>query len=130
MDQDSSNGSVTDKRNWRERLGIGTRDIPKLAEEFKTERTQPTFAGAAERAPRPAVPERSAHADAERAIHKAASPEALRATIASLYKEAENFRKANEEQLAKLRGSLVPGKKPAADVSGMSDADLLKALGQ
>ena len=71
-----------------------------------------------------------ARADAERAIHKAMSPAALRATIDSLYKEAENFRKANEEQLEKLRASLVPGKKPASDVSGMSDADLLKALGQ
>lgn len=36
MDQNSSNGSTTDKRNWRERLGIGTKDMPRIADEFKT----------------------------------------------------------------------------------------------
>jgi hypothetical protein len=34
MDQDSTNGT-SDKRNWRERLGIGTRDMPKISDEFK-----------------------------------------------------------------------------------------------
>jgi hypothetical protein len=32
MDQNSSND--TDKRNWRERLGIGSRDMPRLSGEF------------------------------------------------------------------------------------------------
>lgn len=32
MDQDSSNDS--EKRNWRERLGIGTKEMPKIAGEF------------------------------------------------------------------------------------------------
>ncbi|MBL8790812.1 MAG: hypothetical protein JNM45_09945, partial [Rhizobiales bacterium] len=33
MDQNSSNG--TDKRSWRERLGIGAgKDMPRIAEEF------------------------------------------------------------------------------------------------
>src|SRR5436190_643566 len=32
MDQNSSND--TDKRNWRERLGIGNREMPRLSNEF------------------------------------------------------------------------------------------------
>lgn len=35
MDQNSTNGTSSDKRNWRERLGIGARDMPKLSDEFK-----------------------------------------------------------------------------------------------
>lgn len=30
-----NSGDQSDKRNWRERLGIGARDMPKLSEEFK-----------------------------------------------------------------------------------------------
>ena len=37
MDQDSSNGSEPDKRNWRERLGIGATELPKLSDEFREE---------------------------------------------------------------------------------------------
>lgn len=48
MDQ-KSNGTTTDKRNWRERLGIGTHDMPKLSDEFKS---QPPAAAA----PKPAPP--------------------------------------------------------------------------
>ncbi len=33
MEQNSTNG--TDKRNWRERLGIGTKEMPRISEEFK-----------------------------------------------------------------------------------------------
>ena len=32
MDQSSSND--TDKRNWRERLGIGNRELPRISGEF------------------------------------------------------------------------------------------------
>ena len=35
MDQDSSNGAGPDKRNWRERLGIGAKELPKLSDEFR-----------------------------------------------------------------------------------------------
>lgn len=88
MDQDSSNGSSPDKRNWRERLGIGTRELPKLSEEFQEggvpqreagtgapRATQPVVkpapmaprlprkpaepVAAADRSPPPAAPERS-----------------------------------------------------------------------
>ena len=37
MDQDSSNGTGPDKRNWRERLGIGAKELPKLSDEFRGE---------------------------------------------------------------------------------------------
>jgi hypothetical protein len=37
MDQDSSNGAGPDKRNWRERLGIGAKELPKLSDEFRDE---------------------------------------------------------------------------------------------
>ena len=66
MDQDSTGGS--DKRNWRERLGIGTKDsaligkdMPKVSEEFKTTSTtaQPKAVASnvrpAPMAPRPAA---------------------------------------------------------------------------
>lgn len=33
MDQNSTNG--TDKRNWRERLGIGSKEMPRISEEFQ-----------------------------------------------------------------------------------------------
>lgn len=35
MDQDSTKGP--DKRNWRERLGIGKQELPRIADEFKDE---------------------------------------------------------------------------------------------
>ena len=35
MDQNSTNGSGPDKRNWRERLGIGAKEMPKLSDEFR-----------------------------------------------------------------------------------------------
>jgi hypothetical protein len=47
-----------------------------------------------------------ARADAERAIHKASSPAALKATIDSLYKEAANIRAANDKEMARLRSTL------------------------
>ena len=37
MDQNSTNGSGPDKRNWRERLGIGAKEMPKLSDEFRDE---------------------------------------------------------------------------------------------
>ena len=54
MVQDSSSGSGPDKRNWRERLGIGATDMPKLSDEFRDE--QPAAGAApdsAVRAPQP-----------------------------------------------------------------------------
>ncbi len=37
MDQDSTNGASGDKPKWRERLGIGAKDMPKISDEFRTQ---------------------------------------------------------------------------------------------
>jgi hypothetical protein len=44
MDQNSTNGSDTDKRNWRERLGIGAKEMPKLSDEFRDGSASPEAA--------------------------------------------------------------------------------------
>ena len=69
MDQNSTNGSESDKRNWRERLGIGAKEMPKLSDEFREASAGPdagspppgaqtvtTPAPMAPRTPRPAAP--------------------------------------------------------------------------
>lgn len=43
MDQNSSSGSGADKRNWRERLGIGGKDMPKISDEFKAAAPAPSL---------------------------------------------------------------------------------------
>lgn len=53
MDQDSSNGSGPDKRNWRERLGIGPTEMPKLSDEFRDEAAPVPAETDAPRAPQP-----------------------------------------------------------------------------
>ena len=53
MDQNSTNGAGSDKRNWRERLGIGTRDMPKISDEFKAQAAEPATVRLAPRATRP-----------------------------------------------------------------------------
>ena len=56
MDQNSTNGAGTEKKNWRERLGIGAKEMPRLSEEFKQAPAAPASpppAGAARRAPQP-----------------------------------------------------------------------------
>ena len=37
MDQDSTNGTSSDKPKWRERLGIGAKDMPRISDEFKSQ---------------------------------------------------------------------------------------------
>ncbi len=42
MDQNTpTNGTGSDKRNWRERLGIGAREMPKISDEFKAAQPPP-----------------------------------------------------------------------------------------
>ena len=53
MDQNSTNGTGSDKRNWRERLGIGTRDMPKISDQFKTQATSQPEVKLAAKAPQP-----------------------------------------------------------------------------
>ena len=51
MDQNSTNGPGPDKRNWRERLGIGAKEMPKLSDEFRDESAGQPAADAARQAP-------------------------------------------------------------------------------
>jgi cell division protein FtsN len=71
MDQNSSNGSGADKRNWRERLGIGGKDMPKISDEFKAAAPPPALkvpqpvTRPAPMAPRTTTPKNSPSPDAE-----------------------------------------------------------------
>ena len=53
MDQNVTNGTGSDKRNWRERLGIGKSDMPKISEEFKPPAAAPGAAKLGLRAAQP-----------------------------------------------------------------------------
>lgn len=71
---------------------------------------------------------------AAEAIHKASSPEALKATIEALYKEAENFRNANDAQISRIKSSrIVGGSQPAgseATTNGDRTSQVLKLLNE
>lgn len=87
MDQDSSNGAGADKRNWRERLGIGAKELPKLSDEFREEtaaQSPPPAAGTAKPAPRAPQPVTKPAPMAPRAAAKPAqeAPAAAQATAA------------------------------------------------
>jgi hypothetical protein len=56
MDQNSTNGPGPDKRNWRERLGIGAKEMPKLSDEFRDGSVNAQPGAAAAAAPRGAQP--------------------------------------------------------------------------
>ncbi|MCA3556528.1 SPOR domain-containing protein [Aestuariivirga sp.] len=138
MDQDSSNGAGPDKRNWRERLGIGAKDLPKLSDEF---RGQPPIAApppagtarpAAPRAPvakpapmAPRVPPKPAQPAAEASAAPAVPPPVSRATPkapdnAAQDALAEKLRaqRAAAERLAEQRvqaaRNLTDAKKPVS----------------
>ena len=54
MDQNSTNGAGADKRNWRERLGIGAKEMPKISDAFREEpKVTAAPMGTARRAPQP-----------------------------------------------------------------------------
>ena len=54
MDQNSTNGAGADKRNWRERLGIGAKEMPKISDAFREEpKVNALPMGTARRAPQP-----------------------------------------------------------------------------
>lgn len=71
---------------------------------------------------------------AAEAIHKASSPEALKATIEALYKEAENFRNSNDAQISRIKSSrIVGGSQPAgseATTNGDRTSQVLKLLNE
>ena len=53
MDQDSTNGTSGDKPKWRDRLGIGAKDMPKLSDEFKSQPLATPSVNAEGRGPQP-----------------------------------------------------------------------------
>ncbi len=79
MDQNSTNG--TDKRNWRERLGIGTKEMPRISDAMKPASVVPKAAAVvatvkpAPMAPRPAA--KAAVPAARPATAPAAQPAAV-----------------------------------------------------
>ena len=61
MDQDSTDGTATDKRSWRERLGMGAREMPKISGEFKNQPAQePSAANGKSAASEPVRPSQQA----------------------------------------------------------------------
>lgn len=55
MDQDSTNGTSNDKPKWRDRLGIGAKDMPKISDEFKSQSSAEPPAKPEGRAPQPVI---------------------------------------------------------------------------
>ncbi len=53
MDQDSTNGTSNDKPKWRDRLGIGAKDMPKISDEFKSQSPAEPPAKPEARSPQP-----------------------------------------------------------------------------
>jgi cell division septation protein DedD len=98
MDQNSSNG--TDKRSWRERLGIGAgKDMPRIADEFSPPAGPPAAARPAAVKPAPMAPRPGVKAAPPRGTAAAAPP------VASGEKLAEKLKAQREaqERLAEQR---------------------------
>ncbi len=114
MDQNSENG--TDKRNWRERLGIGAADgqkaMPKAADGFK-----PAEAPVAAAAPRPASPAPVRAAPmAPRPAPRPATPVAPRAAPVAADALANKL-KTQREAAEKLAVQRVQAAKQKAEAS-------------
>ncbi|MEI7598835.1 MAG: SPOR domain-containing protein [Aestuariivirga sp.] len=139
MDQDSSNGAGPDKRNWRERLGIGAKELPKLSDEFRDEpqMSAPPPAGTARPAPRapvtkpapmaprvkPAQPGAESPATASPSVPPAlsrATPRAPDNAAQDALAEKLRAQRAAAERLAEQRvqaaRNRAEGKKPEAPV--------------
>ncbi len=106
MDQNSSNG--TDKRSWRERLGIGAgKDMPRIADEFAS--AAPAAKAAvrpapmAPRAPAKAAPPRAAVA----AAPAAAGPEKLAEKLKA-QRDAQERLAEQRVQAARQRAEVKP----------------------
>ncbi|MGQ0486287.1 MAG: SPOR domain-containing protein [Hyphomicrobiales bacterium] len=114
MDQNSSNGSGADKRSWRERLGIGGKDMPKISGEFKAAAPPPALkvpqpvAKPAPMAPRATTPKSPPAPNAEALADK------LRNQRAAAEKLAEQRVSAARER---AEAKFVPPPAPAAEPS-------------
>ena len=132
MDQNSTNGSEPDKRNWRERLGIGAKEMPKLSDEFRDASAgsdarsappgaQPVTKPApmAPRAPRPAVSAsstepRPAAAPPPRATPRTPDNAAQEALADKLRAQRVAAEKLAEQRVQAAR-ERAEGKSPQAD---------------
>jgi cell division protein FtsN len=114
MDQNSTNGAGADKRNWRERLGVGTRELPKISDSFRAEPpVQAPQAGGAKPAPRapqpvtkpaPMAPRTSAKAQAApAAVAPAPAPRLIDNKAQDVLAEKLRAQRAAAEKLAEQR---------------------------
>jgi SPOR domain len=122
MDQDNSKGQ--DKRNWRERLGIGAqgaKDLPKISDDFRKEPTPAATRPVA--SARPVASSRPAPAVKPAPMAPRANPKPITAAPASPDKLAERLRSQREAstklaeqrvQVAKQRAETQMVPPPAA----------------
>lgn len=129
MDQDTTGG--TDKRNWRERLGIGTKDaapkdMPRISEDFKPAPTAPrTSAAVAGVKPAPMAPRvvaRTPSAPAQMPRPASLAPDALANKLKSQRDAAEKLaeqrvlaaRNRAEAAMAASKATTPPAAAPLA----------------
>ncbi|MDE2445542.1 MAG: SPOR domain-containing protein [Alphaproteobacteria bacterium] len=126
MDQNSSGGS--DKRNWRERLGIGTKDaaiitkdMPKVSDEFKPE--SPPAAPRAASAVRPApMAPRAAAAPARPAAAPGSARPAARPAASVAPEALADKLKSQRDAAEKLAEQRVAAAKQRAQASALPPA--------
>src|SRR3990170_3596302 len=132
MDQNSTND--TDKRNWRERLGIGGKDMPRISGEFTkapeavTQETAPVRPAQSVAKPAPMAPRLPMKAAAspaprpqQQVLPQGAAPQApdalaekLRSQRAAAERLAEQRVTAAKQRAENASGSLAPAKAPVA----------------
>jgi hypothetical protein len=118
MDQDSTDGN--DKRNWRERLGIGAKDgLPRAADSFKEPAAARPTAGSARLAPSSVKPAPMAPRMAPRANPTAAAP--ARPPVGQPDALASKLR-AQREAAEKLAEQRVNAARQRPDTSGNEPA--------
>ncbi len=103
MDQNSTNG--TDKRNWRERLGIGSKEMPRISEEFQPAPAAPRAAATVKPAPMaPRVaPRPVAATPASRPISQNAGPIDQDALASKLKSQRDAAEKLAEQRVQAAR---------------------------
>ena len=118
MDQNSTNG--TDKRNWRERLGIGSKEMPRISEEFKPAPAAPKAAVTVKPAP-------MAPRAAPRPVAAAPSPKPLSQSVSPLDPDALasklKLQRDAAEKLAEQRVQAARQRAEAAIISPTQSAN-------
>lgn len=122
MDQNSTNG--TDKRNWRERLGIGSKEMPRISEEFQSAPAAPKAAVTVRPAPMAprAAPKPAYAAPTLRPLSQSTAPMDQEAFASKLKSQRDAAEKLAEQrvQAARQRAEsaiLAPSAAPPASVA-------------